>query len=51
MGDAALLAPFRPHQGSLGRCRGRRKPLVGEYRKAHMDDGDDDGADYRGQNR
>src|ERR1700686_5077452 len=22
VGGAALLAPFRPHQGSLGRCRG-----------------------------
>jgi hypothetical protein len=38
-------------QGSLGRCRGRRRPLVDQYRKeAQMDDGCDDGADDRGQN-
>ena len=49
VGDVVLLAPFRPPQGSLGRF-GRRKPLLGAYRKAQMDDGDDDGADDRGQN-
>jgi hypothetical protein len=31
-------------------CRCYRRPLVGEYRKAQMDDSCDDGADVGGQN-
>src|SRR6202040_642487 len=52
VGGTALYAPFRPHssKGLLGWGRNRRRPLVGEYRKAQMDDGCDDGADDRGQN-
>jgi hypothetical protein len=46
---AARLLHSAHIQGSLGRCRNRRRPLVGEYGKAQMDDGCDDGADDGGQ--
>jgi len=45
---AARLLCAAHIQGSLSRCNLCR-PLVGEYRNSHIDDGCDDGPDDRGQ--